>query len=61
MTSPEELSSLAIADEIDLHEISQLSTGEAVLSFANEPQRKINVNLPKWWENNHDRNEENEN
>ena len=46
---------------IDLHEISQLSTGEAVLSLANEPQRKINVNLPKWWENNHDRNEENEN
>ena len=61
LTSPEELSSLAIADEIDLHEISQLSTGEAVLSLANEPQRKINVNLPKWWENNHDRNEENEN
>lgn len=59
LTSPEELSSLAITDGIDLREISRLSTGEAILLLANTPQRKIKVNLPKWWENNHDGNEEN--
>lgn len=59
LTSPEELSSLAIADGLDLHEISCLSTGEAILLLANTPQRKIKVNLPKWWENNHDGIEEN--
>lgn len=50
MTSPEELSSLAIADEVDLGKISKLSTGEALLLLANESQKKVKVNLPKWWD-----------
>ncbi|MCI1974448.1 MAG: ATP-binding protein [Limosilactobacillus sp.] len=57
LTSPEELASLTNADKINRHEISRLVTGEAILLLANEPGRKINVNLPKWWKNNHDGNE----
>lgn len=49
LTSPEELSSLAIADQLDLSDISSLATGEAILLLAGTPQQKIKVNLPDWW------------
>lgn len=60
LTSPEELSSLASTDGLDLHEISRLAIGEACLLLANKPQRTIKVNLPNWWQNNHDGDKENE-
>ncbi|MBB1063403.1 hypothetical protein [Limosilactobacillus fastidiosus] len=50
ITSLEELSGLAVTDEVDLGEVSKLSTGEAFLLLANGSQQKIKVNLPKWWD-----------
>lgn len=49
LTSPEELSSLAIADQLDLSDISNLATGEAILLLPGSHQQKIKVNLPDWW------------
>ena len=45
LTSPEELSSLAIADQLDLSDISNLATGEAILLLPGSHQQKIKVNL----------------
>lgn len=49
LTSPEEPSSLAIADQLDLSDISNLATGEAILLLPGSHQQKIKVNLPDWW------------
>lgn len=59
MTSPEELASLAVTDRLDLAEISGLATGKAFLVLAGTVPQKIKINLPNWWKNNYDRNEEN--
>lgn len=49
LTSPEELKSLAVADQVDLADVSQLGVGEALLLLDGQPSQHLSINLPQWW------------
>lgn len=50
LTSPEELTSLALADRVSLAEAAQLRVGEAYLVNQTDTKVKLRVNLPQWWQ-----------
>lgn len=50
MTSPEEVTSLGVAEKIRPVEIAKLSTGEAIALLPNYQPQIIQVNLPSWWQ-----------